>query len=1031
VADSLVLARTFELLGGGQPSALPQCAGAYFRLGRGYDFGDPAPVVDLLTTLMGDGSRPIGWRVDNRTVVMPVTIQVPSSGSEAADRLLLSAARELLLEAIAAEEFTLVWGPDGQTGALNLVWDCFRAHAATVTHDVIQNRQLISELVITFDALPFGRSDVLTPVVFDNPLAGQVPAPQPLTVDDYSAVSSSTSPALWTQSPAAALFTNSARWHHDLSDGNTPLNYTRTLPAAVDLTGLGKLTFWLGLGADPGRWRAWKRNTPVNVVVTLTDASARTLSFSTRQAANTSEDQDWPKWNQVSLTIPQGRAFTYSNVTKYQITAWSEVHTHNHTTELDATGYLSGLRGIPAAGPKRPASSRGADYVLYDIIGTAPSPLSVQCQLGVQEQVALTQTIFLPGTPGAASAYTAPPENPNWLATDSAGFEQGTTGSWTGADGAAANATLTASSAQVHAGAFSLRLAATAAATMTAASTTAANVSSQGLPCQPGDRVAVRAWVRAAATARNVTVGAEFFNNASASLGIVALGAVTDSTTAWTQISGRVTAPANAAFARLTVAVASPAAAEQHYVDDAYLAFAVQATVVCRGAGAAGGTVEPSNCAGGGAGSGEIAWETSLDLTPGGTHAYTVGAGGIRNKTAAGRGGDGGDSFFTGTSVTVRAHGGLGGANCIVADFANGAGGTGGTGSTNSHHFNGGSGATGDRVNYRGGGAGGPAGDGGAGAAGGSGQANNPGLGGAAGALGIPGGQGGAGAAGQPVNFGSDGSTGQGDGAGGGGAACQSHERLGANGNNGSIRLIIKTYTNQSQFSALVVHRLSGRSGLLAKPIIEVGASLDPPDGREYTIDQVDGQNAVYRGTYSGVLSAWSWNGTAARQVTITIRQYASGVQVASGTISALVTPAQVQNGLAVLGEITLPLLDIAPDNNDAYFTVAVTSANTADRFLDILLLDTQGSTFLVNVTGGAGFTNYYIDAPDATSDVGRVLGSNAGRSSAVSVLGQTFASGGPLRLEPGDNILTVYSPSGQPALYGEYEAHWWHERLA
>jgi hypothetical protein len=71
------------------------------------------------------------------------------------------------------------------------------------------------------------------------------------------------------------------------------------------------------------------------------------------------------------------------------------------------------------------------------------------------------------------------------------------------------------------------------------------------------------------------------------------------------------------------------------------------------------------------------------------------------------------------------------------------------------------------------------------------------------------------------------------------------------------------------------------------------------------------------------------------------------------------------------------------------------------------------------------------VDAPDANADFGRVLGSLTDRSAAVSVLGSTFASGGPLRVDPGDNLLTVFSPAGMPALEASYFPRWWHERLA
>lgn len=737
VADSLVIARVIELLGGGVPSTVPQCAGAVFRLGRGYDLGSPQPVVDLLMTLMGDGSRPLSWRADNRTLTLPVTILVPTTGNLVADRLTLSAARELLLEAISADEFTIVWAPDGQNGGLNLVWDCFRAHAAQVNHDVLRARQLVSEMVITFDALPYGRSDTLTSLVFDSPVAGQTAPVTPLTVDDYSTVSTSTQATWFSQSPVTALFTNSAMWSHLLTDSNSPLTYTRTLAGAIDLTNYGKLTFYLGLGADPGEYRLWTRDTPVTVAVTLTDNLSRTLAFSTRVAANASADAAWPKWNQVTLTIPQGRTFNYNNVTKYQIIAWNQVHTWLSRLELSATAYLSGLRAVPSTSPKRPASIRGGTYVLYDVLGSAPAPLAVHCQLGYVEQQATTKTITLPGTPGTTNQYTAPPENPNWLSGDSTNFDTGTTGQWTGSDGAATNATLTASGTQAHSGAFSLRMQAASAATMTAASTTTANVPVQGVPCSAGDRIAVRAWVRAGTTGRSVTVGAQFFTAASAPISVVSLSPVTDSSGAWTQINGRVTAPATAAFARLVVTVASPASSELHYVDDAYLAYAVQGTVVCNAAGGGGGSTTDRQNAGGGAGAGEIAWEVNLDLTPGANHAYQVGTRGIprtpvNNVAGSGDGTDGGDTTFAGSTVTVTAHGGKKGGGAVQS-YIGGAGGLGGTGSSNTHHFNGGAGSAGDYTQWEGGGGGGGAGDGGAGAAAGSGGQHNPGAGGAAG----------------------------------------------------------------------------------------------------------------------------------------------------------------------------------------------------------------------------------------------------------------------------------------------------------
>jgi hypothetical protein len=1033
MADSLTLARLIELLGS-VPSPLPQCAGVVFTLGKAYDLGTPQQVAELVMTLMGDGERPSGWRASNRTITLPVTIRIPATSDAGADRLLLAAAREVLLRAVSADEFPLVWALDGSGGLRNLVWDCFHAKSSTVVWDMLKDKQRVSELSVTFDAMPYGRSDDYTTVTFDNPVAGRTAAPVPLTVDDYSTVSTTTQAAWWSQSPVTALFLNSARWRHELTDRNSPLWYTRTLPGPLDFTGLDRLTLWFGLGTDAAGYRHWHSG-HVSFTFTLTDNAGRTLSFGQQIDCRSSANPDWPRWNLVSAKIPQGKAFTYTNVTAYSVKAWNETHTWagRGVTELDPTGYLSGLTAVPHASPKRPASNRGATYVLYDMAGTAPAPLNVHCQLAAPEQVPATQTVLLPGSPGTTNNYTAPAENPNWMFADAATFEAGL-GSWTGADGLATNATIVQSGTFARTGSFSMRMTpGVGGTTMIAAHCTAAQLTSTGLPCVAGDRIAVRAFARGS-VARTVQVGAEFFNGAGASLGIVYGPTGADSTTAFTSYDGRVTAPASSATARLVVQVQTPGAGEFHYIDDAYLAYAVQATVVCLAAGGGGGSTQGKQNGAGGAGAAEIAWETALDLNPGAVHQYSIGKGGLHQTTGA-AGLDGGDSWFQGATVQVRGHGGKGGGNAF-GDYSNGTGGLGGTGSVNTHHFNGGAGSAGDFTQWEGGGGGGAAGDGGAGAAGGTGGQHNPGAGGAAGALGIAGGAGAPGYGGQATGAGWGGGAASGaqnyPGGGGAGSASDTNSHNGSDGATGLVRVVIKTYVSKAQFPALIIHKPSRRSGMIAPAVIPAGDGGDPPDGREYAISAVDGQAARYGpATYSVLAVAWSWNGAGARQVTATIRQYESaGGASSSASVSASVTPGSVLNGIVNLGEITLPVKDMPPDNTDSYFTISLTSGNTSDRFLDILLLDTQGQTFWISMAG-SGYSDYWIDEPGTANRLGRVLGSIGDRSQAVSVLGSTFASGGPLRLVPVDNIFTLYSPSGQPALEADYLPRWHHERLA
>jgi hypothetical protein len=792
----------------------------------------------------------------------------------------------------------------------------------------------------------------------------------------------------------------------------------------VDIRGRDKLAFWLGLGVDPNTYRLWHKGN-AHFSVTLNDINGRSKTFGFQATVRASNNQSWPFWQQLSCAIPTSSTFRYDRVTSYSVKIWTDSLSGGNL-HLKAGAYLAGLRATPTAGAKRPASDRGGDYTLYGIDGTAPTPLSLHCQLGFTTYVATTRRFNLDGSSGAALNYTAPAENPNWLTGDAVNFDtNGGIGSWTGSDGLATNATLTNSTTVALSGLNSMRVAPTAGGSNAVlASCTAASIAAQGVPCVAGDRITLRANVRAGTTTRSIVVGAQFFTSGGASVSRVDLGGVTDSNSAWTLISGRVTAPATAAYARMIITVTTPAGGEFHYFDDLYISWGLQSLTLGVGGGGSGGAIKATSTAGGGGGGGEVAWETNLDLTSNGLHAYTIGAGGTSLLTGA-TGNNGGSSTFAGTSVTVTAHGGTAGQNRVTSDFSSGSGGAGGTGSANTHHFNGGAGAAGVQASKLGGGGGGAAGDGGAGSAG---SAPTGGAGGTAGALSQPGGRGGDGWTGSQ---GGGGKPGYSSGGGGGGAAAYNQTQYGGAGADGKITVIMTTYSTQAAFPTLLVHKPAPESTTLTRTVVPVGGGNDAPDGREYSIGDVDGFNARYDGTYTVWAVNYSWNGSTARTVTATIRQYeASGGAVSSYALSQSITPANVLNGMVNLGEITLPVKDMAPDNNDSYYTVSLLSGNTSDRFLDLLLVDSSGQTLLVNIPGG-GYTDYWFDAPGLGVDLGRVLGSFNDRGQAVSCMTNTDSTGGPLILNPGINQVTVYSPQGQPGLEGQYVAHWWLERLS
>ncbi|HEV2172910.1 MAG TPA: hypothetical protein VGR71_05050 [Nitrospira sp.] len=77
------------------------------------------------------------------------------------------------------------------------------------------------------------------------------------------------------------------------------------------------------------------------------------------------------------------------------------------------------------------------------------------------------------------------------------------------------------------------------------------------------------------------------------------------------------------------------------------------------------------------------------------------------------------------------------------------------------------------------------------------------------------------------------------------------------------------------------------------------------------------------------------------------------------------------------------------------------------------------------------GYINYYLDEPKPDTDIGYILGSNAGRSSAVSVLDKCqVISGGSLSLEPHDNVLFAYCMEGPPLIGGSCYPRWYFDRL-
>ncbi|KAA1424308.1 phage tail protein [Nocardioides antri] len=135
-------------------------------------------------------------------------------------------------------------------------------------------------------------------------------------------------------------------------------------------------------------------------------------------------------------------------------------------------------------------------------------------------------------------------------------FDTDTSG-WT-----ATNAALARVTTPTHQGAGALRLTATADGSVTAS--TAAGTS--GFSVVPGASYTVRSYSRTAATARNTRVQLRWYSASGATLAND-IGALTSSTTTYTERTLTVTAPEGARYATIILFVGSALAGEVHYFD--------------------------------------------------------------------------------------------------------------------------------------------------------------------------------------------------------------------------------------------------------------------------------------------------------------------------------------------------------------------------------------------------------------------------------------------------------------------------------
>jgi hypothetical protein len=967
--DSLLIAHTVELLGGGVPSAHPQCPGAVFRLQPDYNLGAPDPQADVVAKLLQGGSRPHGRWADNRTVTLPVVILGP-------DRATIVAGRELLAQICDQQRYEVLWLRAGARGPM--VLDAYRAAQPVPAYSVIEERQDFCRVQLTFTAAPYGRSEFRESLWFPSPAVGGPPPPiyRPWeAIDDYTVVHSRDQDEAWDRAvvPGSANgnpWPYSAHWspargretpvyHRVLTHGTSPAVATASAPdpdidAVTRISRGGRVRLiapavpppvpapqpsrplgpqaarrpgagpyaegivspapgavdlagrqHLNLWVGLGNSLGQWRSGNLTFSFILYDEDRNTLRFGGTFYLWASDNAAQPNFTRISVPMPPAGSFGY--LTEYRI----ECPSFNRSSRM-GDFYLHLLGAAPAAEDWHSPTVRGTVYVLRSH-GTARTPMSIRVQTP-------------PGDP-------ADPVNPGYSRTD----------------------------------VFSI-----------------AGIYAYTAPADPywapdGTPNAMQVRVHGAGGAGGSRINAT--------------GATGDN------------APA-----------------------------------------------------GGGAGAG-LAGDDHYPLAPGESLSPVVGVGGRSNPYDLAQLPPGGTSRF-GTLVAT------GGTTARTNDYLN---------------VPGGQGLAPAPIRYSGGWSGygvsaGQDGQGGGGGGGGAGSAGPGGYGGVNGSgrgqpagRGGPGG-GGGGGGGQSPYVPGGGVQGWQPGGGGGGATLLRNYSP-AWGAYGADGLITASYiTSQAKMRTILVHMPNPDSDATFVPVISVGDGQTNPDpdnpgapdypgypsgGTQtyYPVSPHPGMPVKYSGTYQVMLAVYSW-GNAAAPVIVTAEIRINGPVGPVGSVRATATLIPTLNeaamtGYVSLGTVTLPPRWMPPDNQTMSYDVLMYSTNTADRYLDLILLDVTGSTVCCLAPGNyqsAGYSNWFIDEPESGQSMGALLGSDFGRTAAVSatdaILPHGFISGGPFMLEPGtENLFLAYSfdrrdrnnPSqgytGSPSLAADYYPRWWFDR--
>lgn len=1022
MSDSLVLGM-IEVLSGGVPCGLPQCPNAIFRLGTGFSLSAPQWTSDKVAGLLLDGEQITNLRASNRQPVIPVTILVPSTGDIMADRTTLATAREILLMTCSQENWQLTWTRDGGDP---LVFDCQGVSSTVVAYSQPLDWGLVSLVEISCEAFPFGHSEDQEAIALTSPSTMWDLPPAPVTLDDYNTASNYLQ-GNWVYSTwDTTTFDNGISTWLDVSGHATIARTTAqahsgTGSLAVTCSVAGSMSVAHNAGANAtggqflpvnpgdtvtvrGWWRAAATPRSVNIGADFYNNNGVQVGGTLRGSNVTDSTSAWTQVT-ASLTAPANAAYCRANA-ECQSPVLNEVH-YLDDVWLDGGAIESAVGSqqwtqstVVASGTRSARWSRAWHSApTYDSPTIASSNITGRTKF----------TVFV----GLATTVS------QWST-----WHRGTVHFSVTLYDASGNSITGRARRHCYASALST-------APHWQLVTIPIPQVASGFDYTTVSRYALTAWNKVDPGGGLVLQSGAFFNLPQAVATSTANNLTRGALHTLPGIIGSARGPLGIQCQPGPSSIASTAVfttvGNNNWLCPAGVTLVSKAEAWGGGGGGAGsgGLNNNSNAGGGGGGGGEYAQEINMPVTAGNTYVAVVGAAGTHGAINN-QGNNAGDSTFTAASGPVlRAHGGNGGAT-VPSNVRGG----GGSGSTNYIHYSGGDGRPdnnyGETFGGGGGGSGGPTGAG-----------NDGGHPGGASAvyLGGPGGDGGWS---DPAKYNTGRAPSVGPGGGGGGGAYR-NDNTNSGGGDGASGQVKLTYGASGiiPLVSLLAHMPDPEQPAALSPIVAVGNGADTPNGAtEYTVPVVGGLAARFDGSYTVFLiGSGTWGSpTVSRTVTVQIRQYPySGGTAITTTLSRTFTPStDIVNGYVDMGQITLPLAEIATGNiTAAYFTLTVTSGQTADRYLDVVFLDTQGQTVLINTTG-TGWNNIWIDAQDREHDLGGVYGSDADRDRAYSLTSWVDRwPGGAFMVRPDShNRLLLYAQQGCPAATLTYLPHYLVDRV-